>query len=261
MFPGDTMSQSLQPSRPTEEALALQAEWRETPPTPARAEAEHALAWLSQAAADTTRPPAKDDVPPLPDDLRAKWEGIAGAVAPPRVTPVVSREKSAAPSRWRRLVETWLTPRGLAYAGGACAAALALGLFLAHEFGTPGGSEGATGGPTVIRGGTSGVDDGAPAPVLLVVPETLATAAEAAEEELARAFPEREISRVDTSDAAMAAAELRPRLVIIDLSTRTVTAWSGGELSATFALGDSGSVISRLEDADEKLETDPRPER
>lgn len=256
------MNQPNSTSRPTDEALAMQAEWRQEPDSLAREEARRALELLSQAAATSSGQSTDQNLPALPDSLRKKWEDMCVASAPPPVSRKEQRREAAIPSIGSRFFQWLLQPRGLAVAGGTCALMLAAIFFLGQPSPVA-GPEFSGNAPILTRGSETSAneEDQSPAPVWLVAPASLEEQAAGARSELARAFPGRDVQRVETSDAAMAEAELRPRLIVIDLATRTVTAWSGGELAGTFALGQESSVISRLEDADEKLNDSPATSR
>lgn len=251
--PSELMNHATPQSRPTAEALALQAEWRNEPASLTREEAGRALEALSQAAAEPFSSSTTEPLPAVPDDLRAQWQTLCAATTAP------SRSPAPPDTAWTRFWQWVRQPRGLAFAAGGCAAVFAALFFLSQSLDplTGPGPDGAT--PPVLRGNDTAVaeDDDTPAPVWLVAPASLTEQAATAHSELARAFPGRAVTQVDSSDAAMAEVELHPRLIIIDLTTRTVTAWRGGELAGTFALGQDTSVITRLEDADEKLASPP----
>ena len=250
------------PAPPTPEAWALRAEWRQEPPSLAREQAGYALQVLTKAAAETAGAIDTEDIPPVPEELRARWAEAYGrpaevpassGTAPVRPTPVPAdahREK-----RWIDRVAWWLSPRGAAWVGGAGAATTAVFLMMSQQdAGMPAGA----GAPLRLRGGGAVAADEA-ASVVVIVPAAARSAVAAGVPDVVRqAFPGRDVRVVAGADEAASAARGEAPVVVVNAASGFVTAWRGGRLGEEFPVadGDAGAagVISRIESADEWLE-------
>lgn len=249
---------SIPPAQPTSEAWALRAEWREEPPSLARDEAGRALEALAKAAGETAGAvSADDDVPPVPDDLRSRWTGAYGrpAEAVERCRP----EQPPVDDRRAQGVSDWLAslfhPRRAAWAGGAGAVVTALVMMLSQDGAGPASGALSEPGPRLRgQGAVAGVE---PALIALIDPSSAGAAGEEVLAVVRQAFPGRDLRVLAGAHEAAAVARSEPRLVVVNLASGLVTAWSGGELVEEFppsAGAATARVIGQIESADESLE-------
>jgi hypothetical protein len=170
---------------PAPEVHAVQADWSAEPNnSPERREAMRALAVLAEAG-DAELEDA-EDVPPLPDSLRARWEEAYGDAG---------KTQAAAPGRsFLATLRSWfaMDSHALAWGGGVAMAALAVMLFVRMEPAGEGLSPGA-----VTRGTPTATLPGKAAPVYVIAsgPEVDAVILE-----LRAAFPSRTIAAVATRE-------------------------------------------------------------
>jgi hypothetical protein len=244
-------------ARPTPEAWALRAEWRSEPPSLAREEADRALAALDRAAGETAGAPEGEPAPPVPEDLRSRWAETYGRPVPDEVSDRRVGPASEAVRQWS--FSSWLAgvlePRRILWIGGAAAAAI-LVMILAPPGGTP------TVAPNLapshaIRGSGGGVA-GDPSPIVVIAPAGAEEVNAATLQALRDAYPKRTLHVVSQADEAAAHAQRGPTVVVVNLASGMVTAWSGGELAGEFpaavATAPVGArVVSQIESADETL--------
>jgi hypothetical protein len=242
------------PARPTPEAWALRADWRQEPPSLAREEAGHALGALAKAAAETAGAVVSDEVPPVPEELRSRWAEAYG-----RPDPVPVPVRTADDRRDKRSIDrmaAWLFPRGAVWVGGAGAATAAVFLAVSQQDADRPAGFGA-GGPLRLRGGGT-VVEGEAASIVVIVPAGAGTEVAGVSAVVRQAFPGRDVRVVAGADEAAAAARSGRPVVVVNPGSGLVTAWRGGQLGEEFPPVDGGGgssgVISRIESADEWLE-------
>lgn len=220
----------------------------------AREDAGRALEALGRAAADSVGATA-DEVPPVPEDLRSRWAEAYGRPAPEMV-PVRPPRDDRQERSFLEWAGSFFTPRRMAWAGGAGAAMAAVLMMLSQEPGisnVPGGA----GLSSDLTRGVARVDPGEPALVAIIAPA-------AAEKEktfvlaaLKDAYPVRRVIVLASANDAAALAQAEPRLVVVNLGSGLVTAWSAGQLADEFpraATGTPAGVIDQIESADERLD-------
>lgn len=238
----------------TPEAWTLRAEWRGEPPSLAREEAGRALDALGRAAAETAGSSGTDELPPVPEALRARWAEAYGR--PAAETP---ESRTAAPAadgrrehRFSEWLASWLRPRQLAWAGGAAAAVAVVAMMLSQGGGSPGPGSAGLASTTTRGAGTAAAGEAAPVAVV-ASPEAGAGVMEA----LRHAYPGRLLHLLPSADQAAAMAQKEPRLVVVNLGSGLVTAWRGGTLAEEFppaARFSPTGVVSQVESADDLLE-------
>lgn len=193
--------------------------------------------------------PPEEDVPPVPDHLRSRWQE---AYAPRPAVPAGAPRESLL-AHFGQALRHLLEPRQLALAGGVAVAVLALTLFLTR----PGGGESGAGTGTegvVVRGGKSVT---APADyLLLLVPPA------AGGTEFVREFNlnwSKPVAEIIPSAAAVQEMVSRPgfnhAVVLADLPSGEVSLWKNGAVAQRWPLSGSSaeelldSAVSQIESA------------
>lgn len=257
------------PLRPAPETWALRAEWRAEPPSLARAQADGALDALSRVAADGTKEPPVDEVPPVPEKLRARWAEVYGqavgeatGVAPRPQAPTPEVPSNVRPATLSDWLGSLLRPRRLAWTAGLAGAVALVAAMLSQHDGTgtiAGGSSN-----NLATRGANGTPPPPPARIILIDSPATTAVRDELLALLRQAFPTRPVQVVGGIGEAAAAAESEARLVVVNLQTGRVTAWQNGELAEEFhapAEAGASEIVGRVESADESFDRDPGPVR
>jgi len=252
------------PEQPTPEAWALRAEWRKQPPSLAREQAGRGLEALGQTAAGVAGAAVSEEVPPVPEELRARWAEAYGRPTGEERRPA-NRESEARGveargegGRWDWLAAL-LTPRRVAWSGGVGAAAAMLSIVMVQEQIPSGTGERVPAG-VVTRSPSAAPAGGETAPVAVIAPAAAEAMKDGVVFVLAQAFPGRPVNVLASAHEAAALAQREPRLIVINLGSGLVTAWSGGRLADEFPLAAGSTpdaVVDQVESADENLEAAP----
>ena len=187
--------------------------------------------------AETTDPPAAEDTetPPLPAHLRDLWQETYGENA-------AARPANANREGWLQRLSRFLTTPRAAWAGGLAAAAAAIAILVSNH-------DPATGGPSgeiITRGGAHVTDGAGSAAPLIVIGPADKTGLLLAE--LAKAFPSRQIERMDIPPAGQGGDA-----IIIDPAAGKIG--RAGQPAGTELIGDAfanpEAVILAVEGLDE----------
>jgi len=140
--------------------------------------------------------------------------------------------------------------------GGGVGAAVAVAMVFFQDGGAGASGPSASLG-MVTRGGPAAGGGGVAVPVAVIAPVGAAEMKDGVVALLQEAFPGRRVSVLASANEAAAVAQRESRLVVVNLGSGLVTAWSGGQLADEFPLGSGAtpaSVIGQVESADERLE-------
>ena len=255
------MSSDYSPAPLSTEADAIRAELS-AQSGPGRERALRALRVLSEAAgaSDEGPRPASDDLPAVPEKLRARWAEAFGVPVPAGRPAAKSREGAGEPGFFRWLVDLF-TARPVAWGGGLAFAALAALMtagFLNRE------SEKFVGIPEVVttRGGAGQGGEEPARGLVFIVPEGKADALRG---RLQAMFPGRAAQfATDAGGAHAAVMQAGPGVptIVADTVGNAVSVWRNRSLVKNWPVkagGEEGlaEVFSHVEDADEFLDREP----